>query len=61
MFVLHSPYCIVYHKLYQPRNSKSYSVHNQTSKMELFAKVVNSFQPLTIFAKNSILDFFTGL
>ena len=28
----------------------------QTSKEELFAKVVNCFQPWTIFAKNSILD-----
>ena len=28
----------------------------QTSKMELFAKRVNGFQPLTIFAKSSILD-----
>ena len=28
----------------------------QTSKMELLAKIVNGFQPLTIFAKSSILD-----
>ena len=27
-----------------------------TSKMELFAKIVNGFQPLTIFARRSILD-----
>ena len=58
MYVLHSPYCIVYHKLYQQRNSKAYSVHSLTSKMEVFAKVVKSLQPLTIFAKSSILDVF---
>ena len=28
----------------------------QTSKMEHFAKVVNGFQPLTIFAKRAMLD-----
>ena len=29
----------------------------QTSKMELFAKIVNDLKPLTICAKSSILDF----
>ena len=29
---------------------------NQTSKMELFAKIVNGLRSLTIFAKSSILD-----
>ena len=28
----------------------------QTSNMERFAKIANGFQPLTIFAKHSILD-----
>ena len=28
----------------------------QTFKMELFAKIVNGFQTLTVFAKSSILD-----
>ena len=28
----------------------------QTSKMELFAKIVNGFQPLFIFSANSTLD-----
>ena len=34
----------------------AYSEPRETSKMECFAKVVNGFQPLTIFAKCSILD-----
>ena len=29
---------------------------SQTSKMDLFAKIVNVFQPLTIFAESFILD-----
>ena len=33
-----------------------YSEPNQTSKMELFAKTVNGFHPLTIFARSSMLD-----
>ena len=33
---------------------------SRTSKTELFAKVVNSFQPVTIFAKRSILDVWLG-
>ena len=28
--------------------------------MEIFAKIVNGFQPLTIFAKSSILDVLQG-
>ena len=32
----------------------------QTSKMERFAKLVSSFQPLSIFAKRSILDIWQG-
>ena len=34
----------------------AYSESSQTSKMELFAKKINGFQPVTIFAKNSTLD-----
>ena len=33
-----------------------YSEHCQTSKMELFAKMVNGSKLLTIVVKNSILD-----
>ena len=29
--------------------------------MELFAKIVNEFQPLTIFEKSSILDVWLGI
>ena len=29
---------------------------NQTAKMEVFAKLINGFQPLIIFAKRSISD-----
>ena len=35
---------------------EAYSEPCQTSKIELFAKIVNGFQPLTIFAKSSVLD-----
>ena len=33
---------------------------SQTAKMELFGKIVDSFQPSTIFVKNSILDIWLG-
>ena len=33
----------------------------QRSKLELFEKVLNNFQPLTIFVKISILDFWIAL
>ena len=36
--------------------AEAYSEPYQTSKMERFAKIVNGFQPLTIFGKRSILD-----
>ena len=32
----------------------------QTSKMKCFAKIVNGWKPLTIFAKRSILDTYQG-
>ena len=38
------------------QNSGTYSEPNETSKMKLFANIVNSVQLLTIFAKSSILD-----
>ena len=38
----------------------SYLEPSQLSKMKLFAKIVNSFQPLTILAKGSILDVWLG-
>ena len=37
-----------------------YSQPSQIFKMELFAKIVNTWKPLTIFAKNSILDIWQG-
>ena len=38
----------------------AYSEPFQTSKMERFGKIVNNLQPLTIFAKRSILDIWEG-
>ena len=35
---------------------EAYSELSRTSKKELFAKIVNSFQRLTFFEKSSILD-----
>ena len=40
--------------------SKAYSVHRQISQMEFYARIVNGFQPLTIFAKSSIEDVWLG-
>ena len=37
-------------------NAETYLVHCQASKMELFAKIVNGFKPLAIFATCFILD-----
>ena len=36
--------------------AEAYSEPSQTPKMEPFAKMDKGFQPLTIFAKRSILD-----
>ena len=33
---------------------------SQTSKMLLFAKIINCIQPLAVFAKSSILDVLLG-
>ena len=38
--------------------SESYLELYQTSKVESFAKIVNSFQKVTIFKRNSILEIF---
>ena len=38
--------------------SEAYSELSQTSKVEFFAKIVNSFKMITIFKKNFILDIF---
>ena len=35
---------------------EAYSEHCQTSNMECFAKIVNSFQPLTLVGERPILD-----
>ena len=37
-----------------------YSDSCQISKMKRFAKIINSFKPLTIFTKHSILDIWQG-
>ena len=37
-------------------NAVAYTEHSQTFRTELFVKIVHSFQLLTIFAKNFILD-----
>ena len=37
-------------------HAEAYSETCQTSKMELFATIVNGFQPLNISAKSSFLD-----
>ena len=42
------------------RGSEAYSKPCQSSKNELFAKIINSFQPFTIFEKTSILDIQQG-
>ena len=38
------------------KSKETYSGPSRTSKMDLFVKIVNSFQLVTIFAKSSILD-----
>ena len=38
--------------------SEAYSELSQTSKAELFVKIVNSFNKITIFMRNSILEIF---
>ena len=41
-------------------STEAYPEPSQTSKMELFAKIVNGFYPLTIFGKSFILDIWLG-
>ena len=43
-----------------PVTAKTYLEPRQISKMELFEKLVNGFQLLTIFIKSSILDVWQG-
>lgn len=40
--------------------TEQHSEFSQTSKMELFAKIFNGFESLTIFKENSILDILLG-
>ena len=40
----------------QARELEAYSESCQTSKMECFAKIVNGYKLLTVFAKHSISD-----
>ena len=37
-------------------SEEAHPKHSQISKTKLFEKIVSGFQPLTIFAKTSILD-----
>ena len=46
----------IFGKKYSEILTKIYSKPCQTSKMEIFAKIVNYQKPLTIFAKGSSLD-----
>ena len=39
---------------------EAYTAPCQTSKMDLFPKMVKSLQPFTIFAKNLIIDVLQG-
>ena len=39
---------------------EAYSEPSRISKMELFTKIVNGFQPLIIFSKSFILDVWLG-
>ena len=48
------------HEKKNPYRADVYSGPCQTSKMELFAKIVNSFLPLTIFKKRFVLDGWQG-
>ena len=43
-------------KCLQDMLAQAYSQCCQTSKMEIFVKIISNFQPLKIFAKNPILD-----
>ena len=46
----------VYFSYLHKNVAEAYSEPSRTSKMQLFAKIVNGFQPLIIFAKSFILD-----
>ena len=41
-------------------NPETYSEPCQTSKMKSFDKIVNGFQPITVFENSSILDVCLG-
>ena len=47
---------VLYFHLPEDTLSEAYSETSQKSKMELYAKMLNGFKPITIFAKYSILD-----
>ena len=62
-YVTRSHTIIVFRKLFITHYSwtsseypEAYLEPSRTSEMELFAKIVKGFQPLTIFAKSFILD-----
>ena len=67
MFYKKKKYCLVYltynatFVLFRIiRTAEVYSESSRTSTMELFAKIVKSFQLLTIFIKSSIFDIRLG-
>ena len=41
----------------KPQVAEAYSEPSQMSRTEVFARIVNEFQPLIIFTESSILDF----
>ena len=53
--LINSPLCSAY-KALKNLVPEAHSIPRQTSKMELFSKIFNSWNSLTIFAKSSILD-----
>ena len=49
-----------YYNKWKALENNLYLENNLTSKMELFAKIGNNFQPLTIFSKSFITDVLLG-
>ena len=59
----HKTYCNIKQNLsnqFPLHSAKAHSEPYQTSKINLFSKIVNSFHALTIFAKSSMLDVWGG-
>ena len=47
-------------KKFLPQYTQAHSKPSQTSRIELFARIVNGFKPRTIFTETSILDVWLG-